>query len=345
MPAKSGYFDYQIHDMKTKCPVCVTLVLVLVINAHAQLKSDSKALMDSMILNAKRYSVYTASVNWDTLQAIALSDESKSMKATFGHFISVLGDNQAVIFDKKRGEVIAQYPQYADAELPSVMENAFEAKALDNNVRYVRLRSYFKGDDVMKESALIRAAIDTLSKGDASKWIIDLRGVSGNEFRIAMAGIGPLLGEGLIASEIDSKEAIHKMFEIHNGRLYEDQHLAAHFVCPADLSKSAIAVLIDETTKDAGEVIALALRGRKQARLFGASTSGNVKLAREINLTGDLVFRFSSGYYQDRRGSIYKDAVHPHVKVNASQRGPADAVISAALDWLNISNNTVIAAK
>jgi C-terminal processing protease CtpA/Prc len=197
----------------------------------------------------------------------------------------------------------------------------------------------------VKEAGVLRAAIDTLSKSDSSKWIVDLRGVTGDDFRIQMAGLGPLLGEGLITSVVDQNERVEKMFEIHNGRFYEEQHLAVHFVCPPDLGKSNIAILIDETTAHAGEVLALAFRGRKFTKLFGSPTHGNVGIVKEINLGNDLVLSVTSRYYQDRRGNIYKDTVFPHIKVLQPENVSEDAFIAAAMQWLVVPDDHAVTAS
>ena len=339
---KTGYFVYQFEKIMKTLTGLVMIVLIASISASAQTKQNYQAVVDSAIFNAKRYAVNVKKVNWDTVraqmyQSIAYAQSVKDLKPAFEILIATLRDNQAKL--SNGNEVIAQYPDYKDAEIHNVVntpEQTLTSKILDHDVRYIRIPSFDAKADLVKEASAMRSIIDTLSKENASSWIVDLRGCNGTNFRLLMAGLGPLLGEGLIASEIDRNEKIHKMFEIHNGRLYEDQHLAAHFATPVDLSQSKIAVLIDETTAGAGEIIALALKGRKQTQIFGWQSAGNVRITKQINVGQGLVLTLSSGYYQDRRGSIYKDNIFPQRKSDKSlsEKG----LMHEATSWLRQSD-------
>jgi len=340
--------------MKTKWVVLVVVFLLCALTVDAQLNKDIKSILDSAMVNAKRFSVNTQGINWDSVQSQMYSraegiKDPAGLGDAFGYLIAFLNDHQAKLIHKADNKIIAQHVDYHDAELPgtnlNAIESVFKFEVLENNVRYIRIPSYDNKADLIKEASVLRAAIDTLSKSDSSKWIVDLRGVRGDDFRIHMAGLGPLLGEGLITSVIDKNERIEKMYEIHNGRFYEEQHLAAHFVCPADLSKSNVAVLIDETTAGAGEVLALAFRGRKLTKLFGSQTHGNVGVVKEIDLGGQLALSLTSRYYQDRRGNIYKDVVFPHTKVQQPTGVSEDAVIAAAMQWLVVPAGNAVTAS
>jgi carboxyl-terminal processing protease len=338
--------------MKTvKCVLLIVLVIVFA-DSEGQINKDIKSVIDSALLNAKRYAVNTKKVNWDTLskQMYAHAENAQSvndLKSSLEQLIVTLNDTQSKFVNSTTNEVIAQFPKYEDAEISHAAEpklKTLEYKILDHNVRYLQIPSFDNEADLMKEASAMRSIIDTLSKENASKWILDLRGCSGSNFKVLMAGLGPLLGEGLITSEIDRNEKILKMYEIHNGRLYEDQHLVAHFAHNADLSLSQVAVLVDETTANAGEVLALVLKGRKQAKVFGSPTSGNVRIVKEIKVGSELTFNLSSGYFQDRRGSIYKDNVFPHVKVKSAAHGKKhkDESITEAMSWFQSIVDTSI---
>jgi carboxyl-terminal processing protease len=329
--------------MKTVKCVLLMVLLVTFADSEGQINKDIKSVIDSTLLNAKRYAVNSKKVNWDTLskQMHAYAENAQSvsdLKNSFEHLIVTLNDTQAKVTDSKTNVVIAHFPKYEDSEVSHIAETklkTLEYKILDHDVRYLQVPSLDHDADLLKEASAMRSIIDTLSKENASRWIIDLRGASGNNFKVLMAGLGPLLGEGLITSEIDRNEKILKMYEIHNGRLYEDQHLVAHFAHTADLNLSHVAVLVDETTSDAGEVLALVLKGRKQAKVFGSPTSGNVRIVKEVK-AGEAAFSFSTGYFQDRRGSIYRDNVFPHVKVKSvHEKKHKDELISEAMSWFH----------
>jgi carboxyl-terminal processing protease len=331
--------------MKTVQCVLLMVLVVLFADSQAQTNNDIKSVIDNALINAKRDAVNSKKINWDTLtkQMHTHAANAKSisdLKYSFEQLIATLNDSHAKIFNSKTNEVIAQAVKYHDTEmspLPDSRLTTLEYKILHKDVRYLRIPSFDNHADVVKEATAMRAIIDTLSKENASKWIVDLRGCSGTNFKLLMAGLGPLLGEGLITSEIDRDEKILKMYEIHNGRLYEDQHLVAHFDYKTDLNQAQVAVLIDETTSHAGEVLALVLRGRKQAKLFGAPTSGNVSIVKEIKLHNEVTLALSAGYFQDRRGSIYKENVFPHVKVKLTTHGKRDKdeLISEAMSWFH----------
>ncbi len=338
--------------MKAKWIVLVVFLLCAGV-VKAQLNTGVKSILDSALVNAKKFSVNIKGVNWDSVQAQMYlrakeAGDAGGLSEAIEYLITSLNDQQAKLVRRTDGKVIVRHVDYRDPELPGTnlgnSENVFRYEVLENDVRYLRIPSYRKNADLVKEASVLRAAIDTLSQSDSSRWIVDLRGVSGDDFRIQMAGLGPLLGEGLITSIIDKNERVEKMYEIHNGRFYEEQHLAAHFVCPADLGRSNIAILIDETTAGPGEILALAFRGRKFTRLFGSQTHGNVAITKEINL-GEFVLSISSRLYQDRRGNVYKGSVFPHTKVQQAQNGSEDAVIAAAMQWLMVPGDNALTAS
>jgi carboxyl-terminal processing protease len=324
--------------MKTVKSVFLVL-LITSSSAIAQVKHDFNAMIDSVLIQAKQHAVNVQKVNWDTLRAhmyqyASIAQTSDDLKPAFAELISALNDKQATIRNSK-GEVIAAYTVYKDAEIHDVVtssESQLTSKVLRHNVRYLKVPSFNGNVDINKEASAMRSIVDTLSKENASAWIVDLRGVSGSNFQVLMAGLGPLLGEGLVASEIDRTERILKMYEIHNGRLYVDQHIIAHFATPVDLSESKIAVLIDENTSAAAEVFALALKGRKQTRVFGAASAGKITITKDITVSG-YTLTLSSGYYQDRRGSIYKDSLFPHAKADKHSL-TEEGLITEATKWL-----------
>ena len=188
----------------------------------------------------------------------------------------------------------------------------------------------------------VQKVIADLDAVNPCGWIIDLRGNTSGDLWPMLAGIGPVLGEGVVGGYRDADGNLVKWF-YRNGKsglrdLFGVEHTLASVAGQAyNLKSSAlIAVLIDRKIVNAAGAIAVALRGRPRTRFFGepiSITSGTERFP--LSDGANLVL--TVGVYVDRAGGEYREGLLPDEVIPASNRNPRedeDPVIHAALGWI-----------
>jgi carboxyl-terminal processing protease len=194
-------------------------------------------------------------------------------------------------------------------------------------------------------AATLRALVLNAASAHPSGWIVDLRGNGGSNMWAALAGLGPLLGDGPVGFFKDrkgrqewlyDKDGIAVMSLDENGEPREVyiQRLGGPQLALGD---APVAVLLDNATGGSGEAIAIAFAGRHRERSFGVHTAGATGCCARFPLSDGAVLALNFGVEQDRRGHGYPEGLQPDVLVelNPAAIADPDAVIQAAEDWLS----------
>ena len=86
-----------------------------------------------------------------------------------------------------------------------------------------------------------------------------------------LAGVGPLLGNGLVGEFIDKAGQVSGRWFYEDGKALLDSKVAAQVEGSPVVSTPTrpVAVLIDGATGSSGEAIAIAFQGRRETRFFG----------------------------------------------------------------------------
>lgn len=334
-------------------PVLQTLLLITALfpltEINAQIKSQTrpelKTIIDSVIYHAKITSLNTRSVNWDSLRSdmYMLAQQAKTfqdLRPCFETLLVALKDRNGKFIDAATNSAIASYPEISatgasDRTSINSINSEFEYQIMEGDIGYLKITGV--SPDLQKSASAIRSAIDSLSKEKDLNWIIDLRYSSGGSFSPMIAGMGPLLGEGHVGGVVDGRGKIKKLYEIHNGRFYDDQHLVLSFACAKDMRPSKVAVLLSKNTSGASEIFAITMKGRKNTKFFGEPTAGNITVMNEIKIGNGLIMSLSEGLYQDRKGNVYKKNVTPEIPVACQHTADhrQDMAIQAATEWLS----------
>lgn len=194
-------------------------------------------------------------------------------------------------------------------------------------------------------AATLRALILSAANAHPSGWIVDLRGNGGSNMWAALAGLGPLLGDGPVGFFKDrrgrdvwvyDKDGIAVISLDENGEPHKVyiQRLGGPQIALGD---APVAVLFDNATGGSGEAIAIAFAGRHRERSFGVHTAGATGCCTRFPLSDGAVLALNFGVEQDRLGHGYPEGLQPDVRVepNPDAIVESDAVIQAAEDWLS----------
>lgn len=185
-----------------------------------------------------------------------------------------------------------------------------------------------------------RSVITRLGAQGVRGWLVDLRVVTNGEIAPAMAGLGPLMGEGTLLGwqRPDGRRGRwthhHGLVEYSPGAPPECRLLSV--VSPElEVDSLPVAVLIGPRTSGAGEALALAFRGRANTRFFGEPTAGHGQARERVRLADGAELRFATGVLSDRNGRRLEGSFMPDDSLNAGLlTGGMDSLMTQAVRWL-----------
>jgi carboxyl-terminal processing protease len=183
---------------------------------------------------------------------------------------------------------------------------------------------------VTQQAVTIQSHLAQLAAQNPCGWIVDLRSNSGGNMWPMLAGLGPLLGEGLQGFFVGPDGATFPWY-YQNGQALVDDNPLVIVEQPLILEQTdlPVAVLISDQTASSGEAIAVAFRGREGSRFFGAPTFGVSTSIGGYELTDGAMIMLTVAVFADRAGVTYGSALPP------DEVTPTDnAAIDAATAWL-----------
>ncbi len=177
-------------------------------------------------------------------------------------------------------------------------------------------------------------SVDTLG---ICGWVVDLRGNTGGNMWPMIAGVGPILGEGLVGHFVDPDSVVSPWYYRAGGSWNGSFEISTASNPYTLLTPTPpVAVLTDGLTASSGEATTIAFRGRPDARSFGEPTWGVSTANRGFPLSDGAMLILTVSTMADRTGQLYGLEVVPDETVAGAKTGdPAtDAPLRTAMDWL-----------
>jgi carboxyl-terminal processing protease len=340
----------ELHVMKR-----ITIFLLILLNITCFGQTNIKSLLDSVIIKAKETSLYSSTVNWDTLQRQVYSkvENAKTitdLKPAFEALLNGLRDHHGKILNAKNYSAVAYFTDYKNSRNTDnrvremtvwkvVNDTAikFEYQILKDKIGYLKIVSIASNIDIEKEAKKIRAAVIKLSKQKVEKWIIDLRYNAGGNMHPMMAGIAPLVGNGIVGSltNLDNKKLFD--WEIKEGNFIYEGFQAVTLPNSIKFRKlHKIAVLTSRWTVSSGEIVATTLKGRANTKFFGEATGGSTTNTGWDIINDELIVNISTGIYCDRNGLAYEKNIPVDIEVpfKVIRDKEKDDCIITAKKWL-----------
>ncbi len=174
-------------------------------------------------------------------------------------------------------------------------------------------------------------------------WIVDLRSNPGGNMWPMIAGVGPVLGEGVVGAFVDPDSNRTTWFYrggiagvVIAGREFVNQQVTgqAYRLLRPD---PPVAVLHGKSTASSGEAVAVAFRGRPLTRSFGQPTSGLSTVNASFQLKDGAALVLTVATDVDRTGVIYGGALEPDETTARQAINPnliQDYEAQAAIAWL-----------
>ena len=227
------------------------------------------------------------------------------------------GSRKAKTIVVKQGEVtLVSVPQTVPVPL-----------TLGEGLAYIEVPGIV-GDDAAQRSyaSQLQAIIRTADAPTRCGWIIDLRRNRGGYIFAMLAGLGPILGDGLLGGKRDAKGQIAN-WTYAAGVVLEDANRTVAADSPYTLTRAGppVAVLTSGLSASAAEAVAIAFRGRPLTRSFGEATLGLPTFNSRRTMPDGAFLDVMTNVDVDRLGNTYDAAV------------PVDERV--AIDWSNIGND------
>lgn len=193
----------------------------------------------------------------------------------------------------------------------------FRSKLLDGNVGYMSFNAFLDAPRVMKE---FTQAIDDYRAADGL--VIDLRGNMGGLMMLTMGMCGWFVEEPVDLGKMQMKGAVLNLRLNPRSPRYD----------------KPVAVLIDEASISAAEVMAGGMQDAGTAKLFGSRTAGLVLPSNVVRLSnGDGLQYAMSDYHSLSGRTLEIEGVKPDVEIEVNRESVqdgADPVLAAAIQWI-----------
>ncbi|HEX7045964.1 MAG TPA: S41 family peptidase [Gammaproteobacteria bacterium] len=283
--------------------------------------------------------VNRANIDWHALRAFAKGaaagaqtsrDTWPAIKAT----VTRLGDSHSQFIvprkDMKNGAAVSG----------GVADIRIHHEMLDGRIAYIGVPSIHAASDSDTATTYVdrmHAALRTLEQDGACGWIVDLRKNTGGTMWPMLAGIGPLLGEGVIGAHVvPDRERSEWWYRdgrsgVRTSRDKTTRSTASEAPGVLLSVEQRVAVLLSENTASAGEAVAIAFEGLENARSFGSPTSGLTTANVGIPLGDGAKIILAIARSADRNGTIYFGPIDPDVRLEALA---PETVLESARRWL-----------
>lgn len=196
----------------------------------------------------------------------------------------------------------------------------------DSEIGYVKI-SGFSGDanSANNFAQNIQAIIKNADSPTIKGWIVDLRGNTGGNMWPMIAGVSPILGDGVFGYFIgpngDEIKCSYGNGNTNGVKIIEQYNLIK--------PNPKVAVLTDQSTASSGEAVTIAFKEREKTKSYGNATCGVSTANQGFKLSDGAMLYLTVSTMADRTKKLYGNSVIPDV-VEQNQQ----VYLQQAITWL-----------
>ena len=330
---------------------------IFFISSYAQVRDYNhdthRATLTKVFHRVKLYSVYRQQVDWNKLQDKVLKDSNSILSyENFKHRIQLLfssiGDKHAALFvnGNKISANVSPRTGIRSTLLNELKRSnpQFRTQILESNYGYILIPSNNTNDNLSIMAQAIQDSLCKLLTNKLKGIIIDLRANEGGSIYPMFTGLSQLIGDGVFGAfnNIDGTNRVQ--WKLKNGKFYQRGTIVASVKTNCSGSKKMkVAVLLSQVTASAGEMVAIALKGRENTIFIGEKTYGLTTGNVTFKIDGHLL-ALSASFTEDRTGKVYNSSVLPDIEIiegdNFSDISK-DKKVLEAIKWFNSSNSSL----
>ncbi len=189
------------------------------------------------------------------------------------------------------------------------------------NIGYVRVTG-FLGNEVEAQlfAEEIQQNIQSQDSEDLIGWVVDLRNNRGGNMWPMLAGIGPILGEGIAGYFVDPEDEQLEWGYFEGASKLSGETITS-IATPYELLEPdpKVAVLTNRGAGSSGEAIIVAFRARANTRSFGESSCGVSTSNQGFDLGDDYTLLLTTAAFADRAETLYGGRIAPDEAIADSE--------------------------
>ena len=268
-----------------------------------------------------------AAINWVVFKQnlLAKASGANTLEQAYPAVVSAivaLGDKHSMFAPAR----LVKEAKLPTAKLPPL----YPDEPVPGDIGYIRIPWVVGSQEKLDAYiAHVQAQIKERDKPALKGWLVDLRGNMGGNMWPMLVGVGPVLGEDTVGYFFDSNTT-KTAWRYEKGQALADGDIEAETANYYTLKSTnpVVAVLTDTLTASSGEAVAVAFRGRKHTRSFGAGTCGVSTGRSRFYLSDGSVLLLTTAVFADRRLVRYGHSIAPD-----EPRKPAE-VVPQAIRWI-----------
>ena len=295
------------------------------------LSQVAKAYLDEIISTMQTYSLYRHNIDWTAFRtsvytaagsAQAVSDTYPAIRVAYG----LLGDIHGRYTSPSGTSVSGGTSLNCSDSSPA-------SATLPAGIQLVKVPQCVYLPSTPEAVQFAQQIQDAIRTGDADAtvgWIVDLRNNLGGDTYPMIAGIGPILGEG-IWGYFTGPDGKNDAYGYRAGSSFWSNDVETTVTNPYSLRQPnpKVAVLLNTVTASAGESVAIGSVGRPNTRSFGNPTCGYTTGVSTYSLSDGAKVGLATSVMADRTGHTYGRQVVPDETIADSA-----ATLQLAIEWL-----------
>lgn len=311
--------------------ICFLLcILFSCVEDEPVISQEADIFLQEILNIMQTHSINRQNLNWTDFrdQVKSRAGAAQKIEDTYDAIqlaLTLLGDNHSS-FRKPDGNILM-----GDREVVCSAA-VFNLPVLPDNIGYISVQGFSGGSDADNTSFAekIQSEIMESDTEEITGWIVDLRGNTGGNMWPMLAGVGPILGEGVAGYFVDPDNS-NSAWGYFEGASTFNQNPVVQVSDPYVLKKPnpKVAVLLDNAVASSGEAIAISFIERENTKSFGSATCGLSTSNRNFNLANGHTLLLTNAYMADRNLNLFGSQIIPDVSATM------ETIVGEAIQFLN----------
>jgi len=284
----------------------------------------------------KQNSVFRSNVNWDKLERQIFDTTGNEItEASFKEkvrliFTTIDDHHGAFLYNGERLGMDLSWAKQLRIPERQPLKIQLNTQLLDDGYGYILLPPDNRSDP--QTIQLYQDSLCALGLENLKGLVVDLRLHQGGSVNPLFAGLNQLYGTRYFGSNMSLDEKIFQKWSIYNGEYGRNR---IYNRCKAN-DKLKIVVITSQITASAGEMMAVALKGRPKTLFIGEPTAGLTTMNVVFKI-GKHTLAVAASIIADRKGRIYSGSILPDIQLIEGDNFKDlsnDMKVIAAMKWM-----------
>lgn len=307
------------------------IIVIFACRTNKQVGMSNAEYVEIAFDSIEFYSIHKNTYNFDSLRSNILTQINDSTKREV--VIELL--NYAIDVVDIHSYILTK-DQYKRLETGNAQPNtfAFQGEMIDGKYALLTLDGFKGGDSTSSDNYAdsLQHLLLHLHNKKPIGWIVDLRNNTGGWEYPMIAGLGPLLGEGILAYEVNRYGKIENEYSYaklnENSILTKQIELIDSVVIFSE--KPSIVVLIGNETGSAGELLTLCFLENPNTILLGSPTYGVPTGIAGFFMPDSIMICVTSSVFKNRNMKGNGKPILPYIYESDNTK-----ILSKAIKWID----------